>query len=123
MGQTMVQVIQQQQLMEQQQIQQQWQQQQQPQPAGTAAEEAHSSASEKDQLNARGFEHIDVLTGGEENWLNWSWNSRVRNVQRREEMKTAEAKEGSRGHRCGGSGSNDVHESSDLHTMLAETRS
>ena len=50
-GQTLVQVLQQQ------------------QPFGTPVQTAQ--AIEKQQLNARDFENTKVFTGGEDNWRNW----------------------------------------------------
>ena len=38
---------------------------------------AATAASEKQQLNSRGFANIDVFTAGEENGHNWSWKVRT----------------------------------------------
>ena len=49
-----------------------WQQrQQQQQPQG--APPTQQSASERPQLNARGFDKIETFVRGKDNWQTWSW--------------------------------------------------
>ena len=50
----------------------------QQQPSGTAsAVSTEFTASEKQQLDVRGFERIDIPTGGEAQWQTWLWKVRT----------------------------------------------
>ena len=65
------------QMMQQEQLQLVRHLPQQQQPARTPEQTVQKSASEKQQLNARGFENMAVFTEGEENWQTWLWKVRT----------------------------------------------
>ena len=56
------------------QMQQQQQQAQKPQGAPPTATAGMEKQFQHQQLNMRGFDNIEALSGGEDRWQNWLWN-------------------------------------------------